>query len=312
MVNILTRIAVAFLSLVALVPVSYAQADSDLYGSPSSATNSHVIRSDSWIEEWDPSVERWVRQAGVRSGTAASAVAASSRSHSALFRAFGPFVVLDARTAAVMGPTNADSPEDFKRMLAAFPGLSTLQLIDAPGTVQDVANLEVGRMIRAAGISTHVPAHGSVRSGAVELFLAGKTRTMEKGARFAVHAWQDERGRGPYDFAPDDPVNRLYTAFYEDMGMSPEDARAFYDMTNSVPHTSALWFGPDVMDTWIARRDPQTEQPVSMVLLAFDAELMSQPFAPLDDLHFTPPIRFARSLRGPFARPEERAAFAGI
>lgn len=35
------------------------------------------------------------------------------------------------------------------------------------------------------------------------------------------------------------------------MGMSEAKARAFYAMTNSVPHSRALWFGPEQMGRWI-------------------------------------------------------------
>jgi hypothetical protein len=35
------------------------------------------------------------------------------------------------------------------------------------------------------------------------------------------------------------------------MGMTQAEARAFYAMTNSVPHSRALWFGPDQMRAWI-------------------------------------------------------------
>ena len=99
----------------------------------------------------------------------------------------------------------------------------------------------LGRMIRRAGLATHVPADGSVRSGAVELFLAGARRTADPGAEFAVHAWQDVDGKEPSDYAASDPVNQAYLAYYREMGLDDEQARRFYAMTNSVPHDGALW-----------------------------------------------------------------------
>jgi hypothetical protein len=282
MVKLLTRIALALLALVALPPASPASADGGVQVSPSQTTV-RVLRSQSWIEEWDPVARAWVRSGEYHAGSNSAPVTANSGARQGPLGVFGPFIVLDASTAAIMGSTNRGSPADFARMRMAFPDIRMLELIDAPGTVNDIANLQVGRMIRAAGISTHVPANGSVRSGAVELFLAGKTRTMDPGARFAVHSWRDERGRGPQDFAPEDPVNRLYTAYYEDMGMSKADAQAFYDMTNSVSHSSALWFGPEVMRTWIARRDARPEERDATIYLAFEPKLISQPSARLDD-----------------------------
>lgn len=263
-------------------PPSPASADGQVQVS-APETTLRVLRTQSWIEEWDPVAQAWVRSGDDPAGFDRPPATANSGARKGPLAVFGPFVVLDANTAAVMGSTNSNSPADFARMRTAFPGISMLELIDAPGTVNDIANLKVGRMIRAAGISTHVPANGSVRSGAVELFLAGKTRTMEPGAQFAVHSWRDERGRGPQDFAPEDPANRLYTAFYEDMGMSQADARAFYDMTNSVPHSGALWFGPEVMRGWIASGEAKPEERGATIHLAFAPNLFSQPSARLDN-----------------------------
>jgi hypothetical protein len=158
-------------------------------------------------------------------------------------------------------------------MLRDYPGIEVLEMVDAPGTNNDIANLAIGRRIRAVGIRTHVPNGGSVRSGAVELFLAGETRTIDDGARFAVHSWLDNYGREPGDFAPDAPENRLYLDYYVEMGMSESRAREFYAMTNSVPHASALWLRADDMRLWIQpERVPASRslewverQPVMMV-----------------------------------------------
>jgi hypothetical protein len=136
-------------------------------------------------------------------------------------------------------------------------------MVEAPGTSNDIANLALGRRIRAAGIETHVPRGGSVRSGAVELFLAGTRRTIADGAQFAVHAWLDNYGREPGDFAADDPANRLYLDYYAEMGMSEARARDFYAMTNSVPHRSARWLSPEEMRGWIA---PEAARPMTVIV----------------------------------------------
>lgn len=154
---------------------------------------------------------------------------------------FGPFAVLDARRAALVRETDTDAPYQFKRMLAAYPSIGVLELYDCPGTVDDNANLVLGRMIHNRGIATDVPPGGSVRSGAVDLFLAGVRRTAAGDAEFAVHAWLDEYGLRPSSFSPNSPVNRKYVLFYHAMGMPLPTAKAFYDLTNSVPNERALW-----------------------------------------------------------------------
>ncbi|MDT0506667.1 hypothetical protein [Novosphingobium sp. MMS21-SN21R] len=156
---------------------------------------------------------------------------------------FGPFEVLDGTRAALVAETDSYSPADFSKMLRAYPGIRVLEMADCPGTVDDFANLRLGRMIRAQGIATHVPDHGSVRSGAVELFLAGASRSAAPDASFVVHAWIDEDGREPDDFAADASVNRAYVSYYREMGLADDKAAAFYALTNSVPNEAVLMLG---------------------------------------------------------------------
>ncbi len=164
---------------------------------------------------------------------------------------FGPFRVLDAGRAALVAATDEASPAQFQAMLRVYPGIALIEMIECPGTEDDRANLKLGRMIHARGISTHVPAGGSVRSGGVELFLAGKNRIADPGAEFAVHSWADEDGREAKDYADTAPENRAYIGYYEEMGMAEPQARAFYAMTNSVPNAQAKWLTAADMGQWV-------------------------------------------------------------
>ena len=165
---------------------------------------------------------------------------------------FGPFRVLDPARAAMVDSTDSASPAQFQAMMAAYPGISMIEMIEVPGTEDDRANLKLGRLIRARGLTTYVPAGGSVRSGGVELFLAGKVRIAEPGAEFAVHAWADEDGREATDYADSAPENRAYVDYYVEMGMPATQARSFYAMTNSVPNGDAKWLTGADMGKWVA------------------------------------------------------------
>lgn len=167
--------------------------------------------------------------------------------------AYGPFRVLDAQTAAVVDVTDETSPAEFQAMLRDYPQLATLRFIECPGTYDDRANLAVGRLIRAAGLVTEVPAGGSVRSGGVELVLAGVEQAIDDRAEFAVHAWLDEDGREADDYASGSPEHRKYLTYYREMGV--EDAEAFYAMTNSVPFEDALWLSGSEMRRWLEPGD---------------------------------------------------------
>ena len=200
-------------------------------------------------------VEEWVEVSASR----ATPFHADIATPDALAR-FGPFRVMDAGRAVMVGSTDSASPAQFEAMRAAYPGIAVIEMLEVPGTRDDIANLELGRMIRASGMETLVPANGSVRSGGVELFLAGAKRHAEPGAEFAVHSWEDELGQQAGDYAADAPIHAEYVAYYTEMGMSADKARAFYDMTNSVPHESARWLTAQDMRGWLDQKAGVTKE----------------------------------------------------
>ena len=216
-----------------------------LFGAPV-AMQAQVLSVQTWVEEWDDAAGQWVR---VDEGADRLIPRADASAPQAI-AVYGPFRVLDGARAQMVGVTDAATPRQFAAMLRAFPGLATIEMVECPGTDDDRANMRLGRMIRAANIATHVPAGGSVRSGAVELFLSGARRQIDDGAEFAVHAWLDDHGRQPQNFAPDSPQNRTYLDYYAEMGMEAAQARAFYDMTNSVTNDAALWLDAQAMRRW--------------------------------------------------------------
>ncbi len=164
---------------------------------------------------------------------------------------FGPFHVVSPDRVELNGSIESDTPAQFDAMLRAFPAIRQIDMVDCPGTGDDEANLALARMVRKAGIATFVPNGGSVRSGGVELFLAGAKRSAAPDAEFAVHSWLDEDGFEPDDYAESDPVNREYVDYYREMGMSDDNAKAFYAMTNSVPHNDALYLKPRDLEVYI-------------------------------------------------------------
>lgn len=303
MVCVMTRALALFLAALALLLPG---------GAVWAQSGARVVTTASWVEEWDPARQQWVR---VEDEGAAPVPVTGAADHAAAFEPvtttaqvgklnvtqtvqaeqtrfitqpsragsvgkgaqFGPFRVLDERRAALVATTDAASPQAFAAMLAAYPGLEVIEFVDAPGTSHDLANLALGRAIRAAGLATHVPDGGSARSGAVELFLAGTRRTVAPRALFAVHSWRDELGREPADFAEDAPENRLYLDYYAEMGMGDDTARAFYAMTNSVPHAGALWLQGADMARWIAPDRPVERTPAMRALAPAVDPLLEAP-----------------------------------
>ncbi|QIQ85576.1 hypothetical protein [Erythrobacter sp.] len=251
---------------------------------------------DVWVEKWDPETGRWIKvEASEREGNDSPDYDLRPQRHDDRLRGnaehpsssrfenagwsrqkdrhgpargqdavrYGPFLVTGPRSALLDGTTDRRSLAHFDAMMREFPQLEVIRMIDAPGTVNDVANLELGRRIRRAGLKTTVPPGGSVRSGAIELFLAGQPRSISPDTRFAVHAWRDAAGRRPSDYGPGSRVHRMYIDYYKDMGMSEKRARNFYAMTNSVPHRSPRWLNGSEMRSWI-RRPEQTSAAAPM------------------------------------------------
>lgn len=165
---------------------------------------------------------------------------------------FGPFTVVGGTTARMVGDVTTATPRQFAAMLAAHPDIKRLELVDCPGSLDEEANLALARAVRRAGIATHVPAGGSVRSGAVELFLAGATRSAHPSAEFGVHSWRDQDGREAGDFPADHPVHAEYLDFYREMGMDDARARAFYAMTNATGFDAVRYLSRADMTRYVA------------------------------------------------------------
>ena len=214
-------------------------------------------QAESWTTVYE---EEWVEQVPVTASRFVSPLQARVE-HEAL-ASYGPYRVIDAHTAALVGTTDGRSPAHLAAMLTAFPQIERLDFVEAPGTLDDLANLKMGRLLRARGISTSVSAGGSVRSGAVELFLAGSRRTIARGAEFAVHGWLDYDGRGAADYPAGSPEHQRYLDYYTEMGMTRDEAARFYAMTNSVPFEDALWLDGVEMAQWIGQEVADSPAPM--------------------------------------------------
>lgn len=164
---------------------------------------------------------------------------------------FGPFAVVDDTTIRMSGDVTSATPRQFAAMLAAYPTLRRLEMVDCPGSLDEEANLILARAIRRAGLETVVPSGGSVRSGAVELWLAGNTRRAASDAEFGVHSWADDTGREANDYPANDPVHAEYLSYYREMGMDAAKARAFYALTNSTPFDDVRYLTRDDMARFV-------------------------------------------------------------
>jgi len=144
---------------------------------------------------------------------------------------FGVFTVQpDGKTIFMSGEVKRESLAHFERMQKRFPGLKRLIIQSCPGSLDDWTNLEIGRRIYESGINTAVEDGGLIASGGVDLFLAGVRRTLGRDVQVGVHGW----ARGDLqasDFPEGAEEHQPYLTYYQDIGMSPEEASAFYYFT---------------------------------------------------------------------------------
>ncbi|MEP3890863.1 MAG: hypothetical protein ABJN69_10365 [Hellea sp.] len=139
------------------------------------------------------------------------------------------FTVEDRR-AYGNGYTDDRSVGVVRKLLREHPQVDTLVLKDMSGTKDGDRNIVLARDIRRRGLNTHLERNSRIASGAVDLFIAGKHRTLECGALIGVHSWSiGETVRiSPGDMGGDSR-QRLHEKFLSDMGIDP----AFYAFTRA-------------------------------------------------------------------------------
>ena len=116
------------------------------------------------------------------------------------------------------GIISSKTKGQIKKIFKKNPNIKKIIMGTIPGSINDNANFKIGELIRQKGMSTHVLKDSVVESGGVDLFLAGIHRTMEDGAQFGVHSWEDAiSGETALDFPRDSEEHELYIAYMEQM-----------------------------------------------------------------------------------------------
>ena len=157
---------------------------------------------------------------------------------------YGIFSSQDANTAIMNGIIGSNTPEHWDNFIAAFPSTNKIIMKDCPGSEDDTANLQAARKIRNSNLTIHLPADAEIASGAVDLFLAGTTRTRESGSKVGVHSWSD--GSNDATAFPVGHANHQpYIDYYKEMGFSQEDAEAFYYFTIDAATASSIHWMTD-------------------------------------------------------------------
>lgn len=158
---------------------------------------------------------------------------------------------VDGTRAYGYGFTDGRSQDVVKKLTRQHPDVETLVFVSMPGTQNLTSNYHLARSIRRAELNTELRADSRIASGAVDLFLAGSTRTVACGAMIGVHAW----GIGDYD-AQDAWWDNHRTAsrdFLSDMGIDPD----FYDFRTDAAGTESMhWLTVAEINRWTVASEP--------------------------------------------------------
>ena len=82
----------------------------------------------------------------------------------------------------VSGEMNTDSADGLAAVIEANPEIKRVVFVDATGETGGPGGIRMGRVIRNAGLRTHLRNDSRVSGGAVDAFLGGTQRTLEDGA----------------------------------------------------------------------------------------------------------------------------------
>jgi hypothetical protein len=156
---------------------------------------------------------------------------------------FPPFYVSnDHRSATLDGTIDSNSFSQFNQMINQHPEIEVILFDQAPGSVDDDVNVEIGRLIRDLNLDTHIIDSGIIASGAVDLFLAGRNRTRGFNTSVAVNAWADSNGNEASDFPENSSVHDFYINYYLSIGLGGQLANDFYFFTINAADSNDLYF----------------------------------------------------------------------
>lgn len=152
---------------------------------------------------------------------------------------------VEGETASMYGVIDHTTPQVVQSLIDEHPEVTTIVMIDVPGSDDDPANLAAARLVRARGFTTVVPSNGVIASGGVDFFIAGAERIVEPCAKFGVHSWDEDGPDGGIIYGNevprDDPSHTMFLDYYREMDV-PED---FYWFTLDVAPAARIHWMSD-------------------------------------------------------------------
>lgn len=141
--------------------------------------------------------------------------------------------------ATLNGTLGTGTYIQMRDMIAANPAVNRLIIHQSDGSVNDAINMHTARLVRAANLATHVPADGDINSGAVDMFAAGVSRTVEPGGILGVHSWCCENGVAADKLPISDDAHGPQLTYFREV--LPETGVDFYFFTLRAASADAIY-----------------------------------------------------------------------
>ena len=125
----------------------------------------------------------------------------------------------------------------FKKTLDQYPQLTTVILLDIPGSVNDEWNVKTGKLLCKKGLKTMLTPNSIVTSGGTNLFVSGKTLAIAPGAKIGVHAWSEET-KTALSFPKNHQAHQIFLDFYR----AVEIDTSFYWFTLKAAPAEKMYF----------------------------------------------------------------------
>lgn len=123
--------------------------------------------------------------------------------------------------AYMTGVITAKTPATILQLLFEHPLITTIEMINVPGSIDDVANLRASLYVHQFGLTTKLNSRSNVSSGGTDFFLAGKKRIVEQGAKIGVHSWAGGSVAAT-DLPKSDDSHKKYLEYYNIVGIPQE------------------------------------------------------------------------------------------
>lgn len=158
-------------------------------------------------------------------------------------RQFGIFKVLnDDTTVEMNGTIGRNSLANFKHLLAVFPKVNKINIVNCDGSTDDEVNLQVSKLVHDKNINTHLNHNATIASGGVDFFLAGAKRTRGENTRMGVHSWGGDDNEQAFDFPRGHVNHQPYINYYKSVGFTQQEAEDFYYFTIYAAPASEIHF----------------------------------------------------------------------